>query len=146
MQLGISKYVSFFSNGELVIDYNIDMQKIRVSILLFLIALGFIIVALPDSGPRLFSMSTDHGPSLQDTIGLAIGLISYIYLVVIAWKRKDRLNKYLNSKIFRSGLFLFGLGLGLVIASVFRDNPNWWLLGGLIMLIIQVPILYVTLK
>lgn len=122
------------------------MQNIRVSILLFLVALGFIIVALPDSGPRVFSISTDHGPSLQDVIGLALGLISYIYLLTIAWKRKERIIKYVNSSIFRLGLVLFGLGLGLVIASVFRDNPNWWVFGGLIMLIIQIPILYTTLK
>jgi len=122
------------------------MQKIRNLLLFIILVTGFVIVALPDSGPRLFSISTNHGPSLQDVIGLLLIQVSYIFIVAMAWKKREKLRIYQNSSIVKLGLFLFGLGFGLVIASVCNDYQYWWIYGALIMLIVQIPIFYVTLK
>ncbi|MEI9912359.1 MAG: hypothetical protein WDO71_23520 [Bacteroidota bacterium] len=79
------------------------MNKIRV--LLIIILIGFVIVVLPDSDTRLFSISKDHGPSLQDAIGLVLILFSYTLLVIEAWKQKEKVLKYKNSAAFKTGLF-----------------------------------------
>ena len=122
------------------------MPKTRLFLLLIVILAGFIVVALSDSGPRIFSLSEDHGPSLQDAVGLILILGPYLYLVFVAWKRRSKIRKYQNLKVFKLSLFLLGLGVGLIIASVMNDYQYWWIHGAWLLLIIQIPILYITLK
>ena len=115
-------------------------------IMLLLIAAGFVIVALPDSGKRLFSISKDHGPSLQDSIGLAFILIAYVWFVKEAWKRRGRILKYKHLLSFRIILFLFVAGLGLIIVSVVNDYGYWWVYGAVLLALIQAIIFYIALK
>ena len=122
------------------------MIRIRILVIFVLMVLGFVIVALPDTGPRLFSISSNHGPSLQDAVGLFLILLPYSCLVAMSWRRREKVRIYQNSSIFKIGLFLFGLGLGLVVASVFNDHQYWWICGGIIMLVFQIPLFYITLK
>jgi uncharacterized membrane protein YidH (DUF202 family) len=116
------------------------MNKVRV--LLFLILIGFVIVALPDSDIRLFSISKEHGPSLQDAIGLILILFSYIWLVIEAWKQKEKVLKYQDSTVFKMGLFLFGVGHGLIIASVINDYKYWWVYGIILLIVLQIAVFY----
>ena len=120
------------------------MNKVRV--LLFIILIGFVIVALPDSDIRLFSISNDHGPSLQDAIGLILILFSYTWLVIEAWKKKEKVLKYKNSTVFKTGLFLFGVGHGLIIASVINDYKYWWVYGVILLIVLQIAVFYLILR
>jgi ABC-type xylose transport system permease subunit len=43
-------------------------------------------------------------------------------------------------------LFFFGLGAGLVIASVIGDFQNWWVVRAAMMAIMQIPIFIKTLR
>jgi uncharacterized membrane protein YidH (DUF202 family) len=124
--------------------YKISMNKVRV--LLIIILIGFVIVALPDSDNRLFSISKDHGPSLQDAIGLVLILFSYTWLIIEAWKQKEKILKYKNSTVFKAGLFLFGIGHGLIIASVINDYKYWWVYGIIILVVLQIAVFYLILK
>jgi uncharacterized membrane protein YidH (DUF202 family) len=114
--------------------------------MLLLIAAGFVIVALPDSGKRLFSISKDHGPSVQDATGLILILIAYGWFVKEAWKRRERILKYKHLISFRIILFLFGAGLGLIIVSVVNDYGYWWIYGAILLALIQAIIFYIALK
>ena len=120
------------------------MKKVRV--LLLIILTGFVIVALPDSEIRLFSISKEHGPSRQDAIGLILILFSYIWLVIEAWKQKEKVLKYQDSGVFKIGLFLFGAGHGLIIASVINDYKYWWVYGIIILVVLQIAVFYLTLR
>lgn len=128
----------------ITIDNQHFMSQIIVLLLLFLV--GFVIVALPDSDIRLFSISKDHGPSLQDAIGLVLILFAYTCLVVKAWKQKDKVWKYRSSIFFTAGLFLFSLGLGILIISILNDYKFWWVCGSVLMVMPQAAVFYLTLK
>ena len=113
---------------------------------LLTILTGVIIVILPDSDQRLFSLSTTHGPSALDALGLVLILIPYLYLVYRAWQKRFVIARWYNGALFKTGLFFLGLGAGLIIASVSGDFPNWWIIGALLMAIIQIPIFIKTLR
>jgi hypothetical protein len=113
---------------------------------LLIIVTGTVIVFLPDSDYRLFSLSTAHGPSALDAFGLVLILVPYIYLVCRAWQKRSALAKWSNRALFKTGLFFFGLGAGLVIASVTGDFQNWWVVGAAMMTVIQIPIFIKTLR
>ncbi len=120
------------------------MNKIRI--LLLIILIGFVIVALPDSDVRLFSISKEHGPSLQDAIGLVLILSSYTWLLIETWKKRQKVLKYQNSRFFKMGLFLLGLGYGLVIASVSNDYKYWWVYGVILLVVLQILISYLAFR
>jgi uncharacterized membrane protein YidH (DUF202 family) len=118
----------------------------RTTLLLFMILIGIVIVALPDSNVRLFSISKEHGPSLQDAIGLVLVLIPYAILVTQAWRQREKVLKYKNSKWFKTSLFLFGLGTGLLIASVLSDYNYWWICGIILLVGVQTIAFYLALR
>jgi hypothetical protein len=120
--------------------------KTKIYLLLSVMVTGLFIVALPDTGPRLFSLSEIHGPSTVDAFGLMLVLIPYTMLVVRVWKRRLRLRAYKKSLAFKFGLFVFVVGLFLVVISVVRDVSHWWALGAILMAIVQIPIFYVALR
>jgi len=118
----------------------------KIGLMLFLIAIGFVIVALPDADERLFSISRDHGPSLLDAIGLVILLIGHAGLVMEAWKHREKVFQYKHSVYFRTGLFLLGAGLVLVLVSVLNDGGHWWILGVALLVFVQAVFFYIALK
>ncbi|MBD0377428.1 MAG: hypothetical protein ICV51_17585 [Flavisolibacter sp.] len=120
------------------------MNKIRI--LLLIILIGFVIVALPDSDVRLFSISKEHGPSLQDAIGLVLILSSYMWLLIETWKKRQKVLKYQNSRFFKMGLFIPGLGYGLVIASVSNDFKYWWVYGVILLVVLQILVFYLAFR
>jgi len=117
-----------------------------LSLLTIVILIGFVLILLPDSNKRLFSISKDHGPSILDAIGLVLILFPYILLIVKAWKNRSRLANYHDKLIFKFGIYLFGIGTGLVIASVANDCSFWWIIGAILMLGVQIPLFIKTLK
>ena len=85
------------------------------------------IVALPDDGNRVFSLSTAHGPSVVDLLGVVVMLAGWAVFVTALWRTRD-----LALRRRASGpALLGGVGVGLVVASV-SDWPYWWLVGALL--------------
>lgn len=118
----------------------------RIKILLLIMLVGFIIVALPDSDVRLFSISKEHGPSLQDAIRLLLILVAYVLLLIKVWRQKEKVRRYQHTGIFQIGLFVLGLGHGLIIASLLNDYTCWWVYGVILIAAIQVIVFYLALK
>ena len=114
--------------------------------MVFLMIFGFMIVALPDSNKRLFSISRDHGPSLVDAIGLVILLLGYAGLVTEAWKRRERVLQYKKSGYFRAGLLVSAAGLVLLLVSLLNDYGDWWVFGVVLLVLVQAMFFYIALK
>src|SRR5262252_4257731 len=73
----------------------------KIALMLILIAAGIVIVALPDKGKRIFSISKDHGPSLQDAMGLVMVLIGYGWFLIQAWTQRRKILQYKNRLSFK---------------------------------------------
>ena len=125
---------------------NAYVQMKNLTLLLILMLVGFIIVALPDSNIRLFSISKEHGPSLQDAIGIAFILLPYSFMLKSLWKERRKVLKYQQFGIFNVGVFLYGLGTGLIIASVANDYRYWWVYGVALLILVQIAIFYIAFK
>jgi nitrate reductase gamma subunit len=100
-------------------------------------AVGGLVIALPDTGPRLFSLSEAHGPSLVDGAGIAIVLGGYAWFLRTLVRHRATAKHLPTSHATLLGL-AFGLGLGLVIASVASDFGQWWAVGAFLAFAAQV--------
>lgn len=114
--------------------------------MLILIGAGIVITALPDKEERLFSISRDHGPSLQDAIGLILVFTGYGWFLKQAWKRREKILQYKNRISFKLILPLIVIGVVLVIVSVINDYGYWWVYGAAILVILQSILFYIALK
>jgi len=114
--------------------------------MLTLIAAGILVVALPDKGKRLFSISKAHGPSLQDVIGLVLVFIGYGWFLKQAWKRKDKILRHKSRLSFKIIPPLLLTGIVLIVVSVIHDYGYWWVCGAVILIILQSIIFYIALS
>jgi uncharacterized membrane protein YidH (DUF202 family) len=114
--------------------------------MLILIIAGIVIVALPDRGQRLFSISRDHGPSMQDAIGLILVFIGYAWFLVQTWRRREKLFQYKNRPSFRLIPLFVVLSIALIIVSVINDYGYWWICGAIILAVLQSIIFYIALS
>jgi len=97
---------------------------------------GAAIVALPDDDDRVFSISSAHGPSPQDLLGVVVMVLGWVVFLAALWRAR---HVVVRSRRALGPLFLAGLGLGLVIASV-SDWPHWWLVGALLAVAAQLAL------
>jgi hypothetical protein len=99
---------------------------------LTLSAVGTLIVVLPDEGPRLFSLSAGHGPSVIDALGVGLLLVGWLAFLIPLLRSR--------SEIARPGLLgtLALAGLATVTWSVVTDSGLWWVLGAVLLFVIQV--------
>ena len=102
--------------------------RIRALAFALLACPGLVLVALPEDGPRLFSLSDANGPSALDGAGLVLLIAAWLVLCLrrgggVTWSR------HVGHALFDLGVGLFGLGIGLVVASVVGDFAGWWAVG-----------------
>jgi hypothetical protein len=98
--------------------------------ILFAVAFVLFVVPARFEGPVLVPISPGHGLSLLDVVALVPLLGGVILLVVGLWRRRERLDAALDRRAWlaRVGVFVAGLGLGLLVASVFTFFW-WWAIG-----------------
>jgi hypothetical protein len=97
---------------------------------LFALALILFVVPAGLEGPVLVPISPGHGLSLVDVVALVPLLAGTGLLVGGLWQRRQRLDVALTRRPWaaRVGAFVAGLGLGLLVASVFAFFW-WWAIG-----------------
>jgi hypothetical protein len=106
-----------------------------------LLAVAFVLFLVPArlEGPVLVPIGPGHGLSLLDVVALVplLGGVALLYLGL--WQRRDRLDAALNRRAWlaRAAAFGAGVGLGLLIASVFTFFW-WWAIGAALL---AVPLL-----
>ena len=91
-------------------------------------AIGAVVVALPDRGPRLVSFSRAHGPSAVDAVGAAVMLAGWAVFAAALWRRRGVVRRAATGPLVLAG-FALGLGVGLVVASAAADYAYWWAIG-----------------
>ncbi len=96
----------------------------------FAVALVLFMVPGRLEGPVLVAISPGHGLSLLDVLALVPLLGGVILLFFGLWQRRERLDAVLSRRPWwaRLGAFGAGLGLGLLLASVFTFFW-WWAIG-----------------
>ncbi len=98
--------------------------------------LGVVVILLPDTGPRLFSLSEGHGPSLVDGVGILLLVTGWVVLDAATWRRRGTLS-------FPSGIValmaIAAIGAAaLVVWSISGDHGSWWIVGAVVLAAIQI--------
>jgi hypothetical protein len=103
-----------------------------------LIAGGVVVLALPDSGQRLFSLSGRHGPSLVDAIGVAFLLAGWVVVVVAVVRRGERVARRAGVWGVAAGVIVAAFGLALIVWGVVGDHGPWWAAGVALVVLPQI--------
>jgi hypothetical protein len=106
------------------------MRWLRACGILFVLALVLFVVPASAEGPVLVGVSAGHGLSLVDVAALVPLLAGTGLLAGGLWRRRQALDAALGRRpwLARAGAVVAGLGLGLLIASVFAFFW-WWAIG-----------------
>ena len=98
--------------------------------ILFALALLLFVVPATLEGPVLVPISPGHGLSLVDSVALVPLLAGTALLAGGLWRRRPALDAALTRRTWlaRAGAAVAGLGLGLLVASVFTFFW-WWAIG-----------------
>ncbi len=86
-------------------------------------SVGAGILALPDSGPRLFSFSDTHGPSAVDVVGMIVLLAAWLPVALLLWTRRASIT---GRSAWAAGL-LTASGLALLVVTVGLDLGASWI-------------------
>jgi hypothetical protein len=89
---------------------------------------GGLLIALPDTGPRLFSLSRTHGPSALDAIGAVLVLIGWVGLDAFVVARRDRLRATSRTARVSASVGL-AAGVAVLLPTISLDLGAWWILG-----------------
>jgi heme exporter protein D len=97
---------------------------------LFALALTLFVVPATLEGPVLVPISQGHGLSLVDVVALVPLLAGTALLADGLWRRRQALDAALARRpwLGRAAAFVAGLGLGLLVASVYTFFW-WWAIG-----------------
>lgn len=96
------------------------------------VAVGAALVALPDSGARVVSLSSTHGPGVVDVAGAALATAGWLYFVARLWR--------VRARVPRRGVLL-AVGSAAAAAagwSILGDHGWWWVPAVLVVLGVQV--------
>ena len=98
--------------------------------ILFALALLLFVVPATLEGPVLVPISQGHGLSLVDVLALVPLLAGTALLAGGLWQRRRGLDAALGRRpwLARAGALVAGLGLGLLVASVYAFFW-WWAIG-----------------
>lgn len=121
-------------------------MRARVMVWLLASVAGAILLALPDQGARLVAFSGAHGLTLLDAAAVAVLLAGWLPVAVLGWRRRKDLIRRVAEPARRVATFVTGLGLGLLVASVFADFEGWWVVGAALLVSVQVAGLLVLTR
>ena len=101
-----------------------------------LVAIAIVLLALPArvEGPILLPISPGHALTVLDTVALLPMLAGIGWLYAGLWRRRSRLGEKVRTSPGWSGLGIFvaGLGLGLMLASAYSSFFWWWAVGAVL--------------
>jgi hypothetical protein len=94
-------------------------------------AAGVLIVSIPDDGPRVIALSAGHGPSALDAAGIVVLLAGWVAFLAPLFRSRHRIHH-------APTLALVALaGAALVAWSVATDTGDWWVLGVMVLVAVQ---------
>jgi hypothetical protein len=111
--------------------------RARVGALLALAVVGTGIIALPDTGPRIVSLSETHGPSLLDAVGVVLVLAAWVPVPIVLIRRRRLIRR---STWAAAGVVALVAGAALAVAI--RGDLAWWWLPILVLLALQLALVW----
>jgi hypothetical protein len=115
-----------------------------------LVAVAIALFAAPTrfEGPILVPISPGHALSVLDSIALVPLIVGAALLCGGLWQRRWRLIEALHRSpgIGSAGIFVAGLGLGLLLASAFSSFFWWWVIGAGLFLAMAIAALIVAVR
>lgn len=84
---------------------------------------GGTVLALPDTGPRLLSLSETHGPSLVDSVGILILVAGWLPVPVLLYRSRALVPRFVWTA---AGVAALVSAFALVV-TIRRDLGWWWL-------------------
>ncbi len=115
------------------------MRKARILVaFVVLTAAGAVVIALPDSGPRL-ALSDAHGPGPLDAAGIVLAAFGSGLVWWHVWCGRASVRR-VPDRIRNWWWFTAGTGLGLVVASVLADFAGWWAIGAGLITLVQITL------
>jgi hypothetical protein len=99
-------------------------------------SLGVLIILLPDTGRRLFSLSEEHGPSLADGLGILLLVAGWVVLDIATWRRRRVLA--IPRGVLAPMAIVTIVSGALVVWSVAGDHASWWIVGAVLLATVQV--------
>jgi hypothetical protein len=97
---------------------------------LALLVIGGVVIALPDSDDRLFSISRTHGPSELDGAGIVLVLTGWALLLRVIWRGRVAVRR---NRALPLGVAVFAAGAAILAVTVLTDAGWWWLVGAALM-------------
>jgi hypothetical protein len=106
------------------------------------VAVGVVLVALPDNDRRVLSLSETHGPSTLDLVGSILLTASWLPVPVLAWRWRRRV----PARVWGLVAGLAVVGAVALYATISRDLGWWWLPSAAVLAGAQLtPLLHVAL-
>ena len=100
---------------------------------LWLVGIAIAVLAAPAraEGPILVQIGPGHALAVLDAVALVPMSVGAAWLHAGLWRRRSRLAAAVRAspRLAVAGVFLAGLGLGLLLASVFSGFFWWWAVG-----------------
>lgn len=94
---------------------------------------GVVVVALPDDGPRILTLSETHGPSSSDLIGIVLLLLGWTVFLSTLWRVRWAVRVPPQATAL-----ITAAATGVLAWSVLTDSGMWWLVGAGVLLGIQI--------
>jgi hypothetical protein len=85
-------------------------------------AIGVVVLALPDSGPRVVSFSDDHGPSALDVVGIVVLVGAWLPIAGLLWAER----RWFTTPAGRACALVALTGVVLLVVTIAFDlGPSW---------------------
>ncbi len=94
----------------------------------------------------MFTISEGHGPCLLESIGAIVASAGSATIVREAWKRRGRLAARVPARYGVLAVFVLGVGVGLLLASIFRGWEYWWTVGVALLALVQLLALVLAVR
>ena len=116
-------------------------------VLLILFIAGLIIVVLPDSGKAVIELNKSHGPSIQDSIGLGLILISWLFGCTIVVRNWRKIKSRIGNRTFRLLIMIYLLALiGIILSLALSSDFLLWICLAVGLLINMLYVIYAFKK
>ena len=116
-------------------------------VLLILFIAGLIIVVLPDSGKAVIELNKSHGPSIQDSIGLGLILISWLFGCTIVVRNWRKIKSRIGNRTFRLLIMIYLLALiGIILSLALSSDFLLWICVAVGLLINMLYVIYAFKK
>jgi hypothetical protein len=116
-------------------------------VLLILFIAGLIIVVLPDSGKAVIELNKSHGPSIQDSIGLGLILISWLFGCTIVVRNWRKIKSRIGNRALKLLTIIYLLAMtGIIVSLAVSSDFFLWICVAVGLLINMLYVIYAFKK